>query len=267
LLLGDVSGHGRDALAKTSLVRFTVRAHLEAGMSPREAISIAGRALDGRLGDDFATVVAAIHDPAAGTLTYASAGHPPPLVLGPAPHTPLTHSSAPPLGLGFPTGQRQTIVPMPEGTTIVMLSDGLLESRIDGDAIGPDRLSAWVAEMGPDATAAKLLDLVIQRADAVRDDLAAVVLHAAPGATAPAATVEQLKLDVLDTHGPSLDGFLRAAGVAAAQRRATGRRVSEKLASSGATMVEITTGDPPKVRVESLGTAPTDAPRERVRTS
>ena len=71
LLLGDVSGHGREALAKTALVRFTVRAHLEAGMSPREALSIAGRSLDGRLGDDFATVIAAIHDPDRGTLTYS----------------------------------------------------------------------------------------------------------------------------------------------------------------------------------------------------
>jgi len=76
LLLGDVSGHGREALAKTALVRFTVRAHLEAGLSPREALSIAGGSLDGRLGDDFATVIAAIHDPAEGTLTYSSAGHP-----------------------------------------------------------------------------------------------------------------------------------------------------------------------------------------------
>ena len=119
LLLGDVSGHGRQALAKTTLVRFTVRAHLEAGMSPREAIAIAGRSLDGRLADDFSTVVAAIHDPATGTLTYASAGHPPPLVLGPsvacAGHRFVRSARS---ASGFPTGQRQTVLPMPEGTTV-----------------------------------------------------------------------------------------------------------------------------------------------------
>src|SRR3954466_2669393 len=53
LLLGDVSGPGRQALARPTLVRFAVRAHLEAGLSPREAISISGRSLDGRLADDF----------------------------------------------------------------------------------------------------------------------------------------------------------------------------------------------------------------------
>lgn len=253
LLLGDVSGHGRQALAKTTLVRFTVRAHLEAGMSPREAIAIAGRSLDGRLADDFSTVLAAIHDPATGTLTYASAGHPPPLVLGPSSHAPVTASSAPPIGVGFPTGQRQTIVPMPEGTTVAVYSDGLLEARIAGEPLGAERLAAWLTELGPDASAKQLLDLVVQRADRVPDDLAAVVIHAAPGATAPAARVEQLKLDVLDVEGPDLDGFLKAAGVAPGDRATAGRAVSEQLSIAGGVIVEVRTGEHPTVSVYAIG--------------
>ncbi|HTN22995.1 MAG TPA: SpoIIE family protein phosphatase [Solirubrobacteraceae bacterium] len=253
LLLGDVSGHGRQALAKTTLVRFTVRAHLEAGMSPREAIAIAGRSLDGRLADDFATVLAAVHDPATGTLTYASAGHPPPLVLGSSAHAPVTASSAPPIGVGFPTGQRQTIVPMPEGTTVAVYSDGLLEARIAGEPLGAERLAAWLAELGPDASAKQLLDLVVQRADRVPDDLAAVVIHAAPGATAPAARVEQLKLDVLDVEGPDLDGFLKASGVSAGDRAIAGRAVSEQLAITGGVIVEVRAGEHPTVSVYAIG--------------
>ncbi|MDX6691129.1 MAG: phosphoserine phosphatase RsbU/P [Solirubrobacteraceae bacterium] len=253
LLLGDISGHGRQALAKTTLVRFTVRAHLEAGMSPREALAISGRSLDGRLADDFSTVIAAIHDPVKGTLTYASAGHPPPLVAGPHAHEPVTASSAPPIGAGFPTGQRQTVLPMPEGTTVCVYSDGLLEARVDGDVLGRERLRAWLHELGPQATAKALLDLVVQRADRVPDDLAAVVLHAAPGATAPAARVEQLKLDVLDVEGPELDGFLKACGVSRADRAITGRRVSEQLAVSGGVVVEVRIGEHPMVSVASIG--------------
>jgi hypothetical protein len=256
LLLGDVSGHGRQALAKTTLVRFTVRAHLEAGMSPREAISIAGRSLDGRLSDDFATVLAAIHDPATGTLTYSSAGHPPPLVLGPSAHAPITASSAPPIGAGFPTGQRQTIVPMPEGTTVAVYSDGLLEARIEGQPLGAERLADWLSELGPEASAKQLLDLVVQRADRVPDDLAAVVLHAAPGATAPATRVEQLKLDVLDVEGPDLEGFLKAAGVAPSERAIAGRRVSEQLAVTGGVIVEVRAGEHPTVSVYAIGDRP-----------
>jgi hypothetical protein len=262
LLLGDVSGHGRQALAKTTLVRFTVRAHLEAGMSPREAISIAGRSLDGRLADDFATVLAAIHNPATGTLTYSSAGHPPPLVLGPSAHAPVTASSAPPIGAGFPTGQRQTMVPMPEGTTVAVYSDGLLEARIAGQPLGAERLAEWLAELGPEATAKQLLDLVVERADRVPDDLAAVVLHAAPGATAPAARVEQLKLDVLDVEGPDLEGFLKAAGVPRTERAMAGRRVSEQLAITGGVIVEVRTGEHPTVSVYAIGDRPTAASRQ-----
>jgi hypothetical protein len=262
LLLGDVSGHGRQALAKTTLVRFTVRAHLEAGMSPREAIAIAGRSLDGRLADDFSTVLAAIHDPATGTLTYASAGHPPPLVLGPSAHAPVTASSAPPIGVGFPTGQRQTMVPMPEGTTVAVYSDGLLEARIAGEPLGAERLATWLAELGPDATAKQLLDLVVQRADRVPDDLAAVVIHAAPGATAPASRVEQLKLDVLDVDGPDLEGFLTAAGVGRNARVIAGRRVSEQLAISGGVIVEVRTGEHPTVSVYAIGDRTAAAQRQ-----
>ncbi len=253
LLLGDISGHGRQALAKTTLVRFTVRAHLEAGMSPREALAISGRSLDGRLADDFSTVIAAIHDPVKGTLTYASAGHPPPLVIGPPAHEPVTASSAPPIGAGFPTGQRQTVLPMPEGTTVCVYSDGLLEARVAGDALGRDRLGSWLRELGPEATAKALLDLVVQRADRVPDDLAACVLHAAPGATAPAARVEQLKLDVLDVEGPELEGFLKACGVSRADRSIAGRRVSEQLAVSGGVVVDVRIGEHPMVSVASIG--------------
>ena len=255
LLLGDVSGHGREALAKTALVRFTVRAHLEAGMSPREAISIASRSLDGRLGEDFSTVVAALHDPSQGTLTYASAGHPPPLVLGPSAHEPLMAASALPVGVGFPTGQRQTVLPMPAGATVALYSDGLLEARVDGEPLGHERLTAWLGELGPEATATQLLELVVQRADGVPDDLAAVILHAAPGSTAPPTRIEQLKLDVLDTMGPNLDGFLKAAGVAPNERRRVGRRVSERLAVSGGAMVEVRAGRRPEVDVVPLGSA------------
>ena len=266
LLLGDVSGHGRQALAKTTLVRFTVRAHLEAGLAPREAIAIAGRSLDGRLSDDFATVIAAIHDPVKGTLTYASAGHPPPIVVGPSRHRPVTVSSSPPIGVGFPTGQRQTVLPMPEGATVMIYSDGLLEARVDGVALGPERLAAWLDELAPEATAKAILDRVVAHADRVPDDLAAVVLHASPGATAPAARIEQLKLDVLDMDGPDLDGFLRAAGVADVDRLIAGRRVSELLATTSGVIVEVRTGDHAMVSVSPIGEDAALSPRQRART-
>ena len=265
LLLGDVSGHGKEALTKTTLVRFTVRAYLEAGLPPRAALAVSGRALEGRMGDDFATVVAAIYDSRDGTLTYACAGHPPPLVLGPGYHVPVTAASSPPLGSGFPTGQRETILPMPAGTTVCLFSDGLLDARLGEDeVVGRERLASWLAELGPGARAGALVDLVVRRAHRVTDDLAACIVHAATKARPPAFRVEHLKIDVLDDGPPRLLAFLKACGVPEIERATAEGRVDAQLGSSGACLVEVVLSDPPSVAVLPLGDelmlAPSPAP-------
>jgi chemotaxis family two-component system sensor kinase Cph1 len=114
ILVGDISGHRPDALEATNSVRSQLHAFLEAGMSPRAAIAMVGERAPVQLAGRFTTVVVGLHDPAAGTLTYATAGHPPPIIVGPGTEEPLSAGASPPIGVGLRTGVRETTLSLPK---------------------------------------------------------------------------------------------------------------------------------------------------------
>ncbi len=78
LVLGDVCGHGREALERAALTRYTVRAYLQAGLVPRAALALAGDVLADTTSSEFATVVAAIYEPSAGPAHLRLRGTPRP---------------------------------------------------------------------------------------------------------------------------------------------------------------------------------------------
>jgi len=96
IILGDVSGHDRSAVDRANTIRHSLRTHLWDDHEPRTVLKKAGAALarDETLDGDFATAVVAVHDLAAGTLTYACAGHPAPVLIGAAAHEPVSVCSS-----------------------------------------------------------------------------------------------------------------------------------------------------------------------------
>ncbi len=242
VIVGDVSGHGREALPHTALLRFTVRAYLEAGLSPRKALQTAGSVLDHQLAGSFATVVAATYNPRERKLTYATAGHPPPVMLGEgqADAAPTTTScAAPPIGAGMRTGTRQTVVSVPGPAQICFHTDGVTEARVAGELFGAERLAHTLVELAPEAEAAALLARVSELTDARPDDMAACLLRVHDGERdgAPAVVLEQLELTCEVLVGRRLEQFLLDCDVSPAETRAIVEAARERLQRSDAPLL------------------------------
>ena len=263
IVVGDVAGHGKDALMHTALLRYTMRAYLEAGLEPRRALAVAGRVLD-RGFDTLATVVLAVYDPERHILRYATAGHPPPVFLGEADHVPVTRASSPPIGAMLPTGLRQTTVSLPAGSAVCFFTDGLIEARKDDQLIGRLRLVEIIRELGPHATATQLLDRIASEADHVGDDMAACMFRVSDDVPSEETTprLEELEITRDDNVATVLEPFLAACGIAPTtivRRIATAESI---VASSGGAIVSVRFphAEPPRIsidpaNVESLAAA------------
>ncbi len=268
VIVGDISGHGRQALPHTALVRYTLRAYLEAGLPPREAVQTAGGVLERQLGESLATVVVATYQPRERVLVYACAGHPPPVVLGSQALTPITASSAPPIGAGMRTGTRQTTISLPGHAQVCFHTDGITEARVGSQLFGTERLQRSLRALGREATASTLMDSVARQTDARPDDMAACLLSVQGGEEPPAALVEQLELDASETTGERVERFLRACGVEPERIGELTRSARLEAEHAGSAMLEVSLLDrSPQVSLRPGNVAPLQAADARRRAS
>jgi serine phosphatase RsbU (regulator of sigma subunit) len=175
VLLGDVSGHGRESVTQAALARYTLRTLLAAGHGPGEAMALADGLLARDLAPQFVTVIAGVYDEASVELTYAKAGHAPPIVLGTA-HDANAEEAACPLGLGLGEHWPEFRIQLSDRVSVCLYTDGLEDARLAGSRLGRDQVLRLLAAQDlPDA--AQLIDDVGGFADHLPDDLAAVVLR------------------------------------------------------------------------------------------
>ena len=191
----------------------------------------------------FTTVVLAVHDRTTGRLTYASAGHPPPIFRGPAGHEPVSISASPPLGVGVPTGLRQTTVTLPPGSVVCLFTDGLLEARKGEQLLGRERLTEMVGQLGPDESAEALLRAVALEADETPDDMAACVLRAVEGPAGRSQRTEELELwgDLAELG--AAERFLEACGLKGERLAAGLADAGDALTAFGTALLRVTLGD------------------------
>jgi stage II sporulation SpoE-like protein len=186
LVIGDVVGHDIAAAAAMSKIQASLRAYAWAKSQPAEVLD----RLDGLIStyaiSELATVFYGVLDPADDVgdrlLTFANAGHLPPLVRHPdGTVDDLTVPNS--VLLGAPTrpgairSQRQ--VTLKAGTTVVLFTDGLVElpggSLTQSLAQLRTTMSVAAPDLGPEA----LCDLVLAHLDPqrLRDDVAVLAVE------------------------------------------------------------------------------------------
>ncbi|KUH37932.1 MULTISPECIES: SpoIIE family protein phosphatase/ATP-binding protein [Streptomyces] len=138
LVVGDVVGHGLHAAATMGRLRTAVHNFSTLDLPPDELLGHLDELVsrideeetgDGAAGISGATCLYAIYDPVAGRCSMASAGHFAPAVALPEGSVELPEVPVfPPLGLGG--GPFETYeVRLPEGSSLVLYTDGLIEHR------------------------------------------------------------------------------------------------------------------------------------------
>ncbi len=159
VIVGDVSGHGVRAATAMTQVRMALRAYLIEGRPIAECLdsldAVVTRMLDGHT----ATVLVAAVDTATRQVELASAGHLPPMVVGPRGGRSLELPARPLLGVGVPVGESHRIV-LDRDEVLVLYTDGIVEERrtpID------ESIAQAVDRAGAGPAADQPLDVWLQR--------------------------------------------------------------------------------------------------------
>ncbi|WP_370666383.1 SpoIIE family protein phosphatase [Streptomyces sp. IBSBF 2507] len=154
LVVGDVMGHSMTSAAIMGQLRTTAQTLAGLDLPPQEVLHHLDEQAQ-RLGTDrMATCLYAVYDPVAHRITVANAGHPPPVLLHLGGHAEVLRVPAgAPIGVGGVDFEAVEL-DAPAGATLLLYTDGLVESRLRDVWTGieqlRERLAATAQLTGPD---------------------------------------------------------------------------------------------------------------------
>ncbi|MER5637485.1 PAS domain S-box protein [Kitasatospora sp. NPDC002227] len=213
VLIGDVMGRGLEAAAVMGQLRSAAHALAKTGMEPRRLMQALDAAVtDLELPDQLVTCCYLVIAPDTGEVTICSAGHLP--VLLAAPGDPVRVLPAPvsaPLGVGGIPHQ-QTRMAVPPGATLLLYTDGLVETPggdIEaelGELVGAVG-EAFAAVQQLEEVADRVLRALLPDAEGHNDDVT-LLLTRLPEAPLAATTTE---LPAVPSAVAAARGFLAEA--------------------------------------------------------
>lgn len=180
--IGDVSGHGEAVADTMATMRACVLPAIHDIQVPSDVLFVANRVAANHGDGVIVTAVVAFLNHRRRTLTFANAGHPPPLMMTRGQHAFLAQQPADlPLGVFAHHHAANYVFAVPEDALVVFYTDGVTEHDRD-----PVRGEAELAEAAriaygrPDADAAHTIARHIFRNGCGRDDAAAMVVRSGP---------------------------------------------------------------------------------------
>ena len=141
MLIGDASGHGPAAAVVMAMLHAILHAYPRGPSGPAAMLEHLNEHLASkRIENSFVTAFLAVYDPATHRLTYARAGHNPPLVREPGPDGEIQRLDTVggvPLGVLDEFSYEEATLEMPPGQTLLLYTDGITEARSpEGDMFG-----------------------------------------------------------------------------------------------------------------------------------
>jgi hypothetical protein len=130
IVVGDVMGRGVQAATSMIRIRGGIRGLLTVDPTPDVVLDAGDRLLLRDAPEQFVTAMCVLVDPAAGLLFLSNAGHVPALVIDTDGTVAVVESaSGVPLGVPHEEPRSVEVLPIGPGTTVVLVTDGGVETR------------------------------------------------------------------------------------------------------------------------------------------
>jgi sigma-B regulation protein RsbU (phosphoserine phosphatase) len=175
--IGDVVGHGLRSAIVSGRLRNALRAYAIDTTDPAAVLTRLDEMVCHFETDEMATVLYAVLDPARRRMTFASAGHPPPMAAPPGGEPQLIESDIdPPIGVGLGAARHRNEVAVPAGATIYFFTDGVVERRGEHLDLGLERLRRAATPGSPHRGCTSIVSQLVGDAQ-LDDDFAVLAVH------------------------------------------------------------------------------------------
>jgi DNA-binding response OmpR family regulator len=179
-VVGDVVGHGIEAVTAMGQLRSAVAAFATDNNGPADAINRLEHFAKRVVGAEFSTIFYVDLELETSTLRYACAGHPPPLLIARNGETQfLQQGRSAPLGVSLTRPRTHATVTFEPGSALLLFTDGLVERRSSPIDIGLAALAA-VASTLPNTSPAEFCGQILTAMTAnqkLSDDVAMLLVH------------------------------------------------------------------------------------------